>query len=283
MKVEKVTGNVGAEISGLDLAACDDSQIWRDLYEVLLENAVIFFRDQQLSVERYLHFARQFGELFENNSPVIRTMAGHPELEIIRKEADAISNVGDEWHTDQSHRPNPCMGTMLYAIEVPPYGGDTLFANTAAAYESLPDDLAEAVQGLEAVHSPEYLLRQTAQRTGDPDKLFGSSRATSPPAAHPVVRIHPDTGRRVLYVNPAYTEHFVGQTPEQSRPLLQRLFAHVLRPEHFCRFRWRKGSLAFWDNRQTWHYAVNDYHGYRREMRRLIVREPAPELLKQAV
>ncbi len=283
MKVQKVTGYVGATISEVDLATCDDADTYRYIYRVLLENAVVFFRDQELSIERYLEFGRRFGELIRNNSPVIRTMADHPELEIIRKEADAISNIGDEWHTDQSHRPDPCMGTILYAVEVPSHGGDTLFANTAAAYDSLPDDLKQAVRGLRAVHSPEYLLRQTAERTGDPDKLFGSTRATSRPTTHPVVRVHPETGRKVLYVNPAYTENFEGQTPEQSQPLLQRLFSHVQRPEHYCRFRWRKGSLAFWDNRQAWHYAVNDYHGSAREMRRLIVRAPAHEPLAQAV
>lgn len=282
MKVEKVTGNVGAVISGVDLATCEDPQTYRDIYEVLLQHAVIFFRGQELDVERYLDFGRRFGELFKNNSPTITTMDRHPELEMIRKEADEKSNIGDEWHTDQAHRPNPCMGTILYAREVPPYGGDTLFANTAAAYDFLPDDLKEAVKGLEAVNSPEFLLKQAAQRTGDPDRRFARTSAKSPSAVHPVVRVHPDTGRKVLYVNPAYTENFVGQTPEQSRPLLERLFSHVLRPEHFCRFRWEKGSLAFWDNRQTWHYAVNDYQGYRREMYRLIVREPAPELLMQA-
>ncbi|HTU09612.1 MAG TPA: TauD/TfdA family dioxygenase [Allosphingosinicella sp.] len=274
MKVTKVTGNIGAEISGVDLATCEDAQIYADIRAALNDHAVIFFRDQELSLERYIAFGERFGELFRNNSPTIVAMDGHPQVEIIRKEPEEKSNIGDEWHTDQAHRPNPCMGTILYSREVPPYGGDTLFANTAAAYAHLPAYLRQQIEGLEAVQSSAFLIAQTAERTGDPDGKFGRAKVNSDDCVHPVVRVHAETGRPVLYVNPAYTHRFVGWTREESIPLLEALYRHVLRPEYTCRFRWTKGAIAFWDNRQTWHYAVNDYAGHRREMHRLIVKAP---------
>lgn len=279
MKVDKVGGYIGAEISGVDLATCQDPQVYGDIRKALNESAVVFFRDQDLTLDQYVAFGERFGDLFVNNSPTIENMRDRPQVEIVRKEPEEVSNIGDDWHTDQAHRPNPCMGTILYGREIPPYGGDTLFANTAAAYDHLPDRLKSSVEGLEAIQSPAFLLEQAKARTGDPDGRFAKAQARSAETVHPVIRTHPETGRKVIYVNPAYTYRFTDRTREESVELLNALYRHVLLPEFGCRFRWRKNSIAFWDNRQTWHYATNDYHGHRRVMQRLIVRSAEPAAL----
>lgn len=271
MKIDKVTGYIGANISGVDLATCNDQRIYDEIRTALNEHGVIFFRDQKLTVEQYVAFGERFGTLFINRGPTIQALADYPPVEELRKEPDERSNIGDEWHSDQAHRQNPCMGTILYGKLIPPYGGDTLFASPAAAYEHLPAQLREEIEGLEAVNSQSFLIRETAMRTGDPDGRFARAAHASAEAIHPVVKVHPETGRKVIFVNPAYTYSFVGKSREESLPLLNELFKRVLLPEFGCRFSWREGSLAFWDNRQTWHYAVNDYQGHRRIMHRLVV------------
>lgn len=279
MKVNKVGGYIGAEILDIDLANCDD-ETFADVEQQLWENGVIFFRDQKLSVEQYIEFGKRWGELFVNNSPAISSLPGHPEVEEIRKNPDEISNIGDEWHADQAYRPDPCMGTILYARDIPPYGGDTCYANTVTAYELLPDELKEAIDGLQAVNSQLYLLEQVAERTGDPDGRFAAAKEralnntdTIKETVHPVVTVHPETGRNCMYISPAYTSHFVGMSREESAPLLDKLYKHILRPEFTCRMHWKNDSLAIWDNRQVWHYATNDYQGQLRILHRLVVKD----------
>ncbi|MCP5143971.1 MAG: TauD/TfdA family dioxygenase [Gammaproteobacteria bacterium] len=279
MKVNKVGGYIGAEVLDIDLANCDDAT-FSGVEQALWANGVVFFRDQRLTVEQYIDFGKRWGELFVNNSPAIKALPNHPEVEEIRKNPDEISNIGDEWHADQSYRPDPCMGTILYAREIPPYGGDTCYANTASAYDLLTDELKQEIDGLQAVHSQPFLLEQVAARTGDPDGRFAAARkkaesntATVKEAVHPVVTVHPETGRKCIYISPAYTSHFVGRTREESAPLLDKLFKHILRPEFTCRMHWKNDSLAIWDNRQVWHYATNDYQGHLRILHRLVVKD----------
>jgi len=280
MKIDKVGGYIGAEISEVDLATCDDDAAYRAIRGALNDHGVIFFRDQHLTPEQYIRFGQRFGTLFINNNPGIATLENHPEIETLRKEPNELSNIGDEWHTDQAHRDRPCMGTMLYGQVIPPYGGDTLFVNTAAAYERLPASLKAAIESLSAIHSHAFLVDKAKIRSGDVDGRF-VHMDRSKEAVHPVVLTHPETGRKVLFVNPAYTYCFVGQTHEESQSLLNELYQHALLPEFGCRFRWQPNSLAFWDNRQTWHYAANDYHGHRRVMHRMVVQE-TPEALRSA-
>lgn len=270
IEVGKVTGYIGARISGVDLASLDEAT-FAAIRAALNEHGVLFFRDQKLTVEQYMAFGERFGTLFVNNGPTINALPGYPQVEELRKEPGELSNIGDEWHTDQAHRQNPCIATILYGRQIPPYGGDTLFASTAAAYEHLPAKLKEQIEGLEAIHSLSFLIHGALERTGDPDGRFQRASHAAAEAVHPVVKVHPETGRKAIFVSPGYTYCFVGKTREESLPLLNALYKHVLLPEFGCRFSWQPDSLALWDNRQTWHYAVNDYHGHRRVMQRLVV------------
>jgi len=177
-------------------------------------------------------------------------------------------NIGGGWHTDHSYDQIPAMGSLLYALQTPPTGGDTLFASMYAAYDALSDGLKQTLAGLRAVHSSRHVFG--AKKPGLEDRFHNPDLATQD-AVHPVVITHPDSGRKALYVNPGFTLRFDGWTDEESRPLLSYLYEHAVRPEFVYRFAWQPGSLAFWDNRATWHYAVNDYHGERRLMHRITV------------
>ncbi len=262
---------VGAVIRGVDLSqplADDDFAVIRRAF---LDHGVIFFRDQLLSPEQHIAFARRWAPIDINR--FFKPVAGHPEIAEVRKEPEQRSNIGGGWHTDHSYDEAPAMGSLLLAREVPPAGGDTLFANMAAAFEALSPGLQRTLEGLRAVHSSRHVFgEQTGyaarQDTGD---RIGNRAAATQDVVHPVVIRHPDTGRRTLYVNQAFTTHFEGWTKAESEPLLRMLYEHASRPEFSCRFDWQEGSMAFWDNRATWHYALNDYHGHRRVMHRITV------------
>lgn len=269
VEFERVTGAIGAEICNIDLTQTLPEQTTLELRQTLNEHGVIFFRNQKLTPEQYIAFARTFGEL--TVSKFIPAVPGYPEVAEIRKEADQSDNIGGDWHTDQADRPNPIMGTMLLAHELPKFGGDTLFANLSAVFETLSDGLKRTLEGMRAVHSHDYLMAQSKAKAGDMNIIKVASGGQE--AVHPVVMTHPETGRKILYVNPGYTYRFDGWTREESQSLLSYLFQHAQQPEFACRFHWTEGSLAFWDNRQTWHYAVNDYHGQRRLMHRIMVKD----------
>jgi taurine dioxygenase len=269
--IQPVTSSLGAEIGGVDLAAENDDSVYADIRMALNEYGVVFFRDQKLTPDQLVAFSERFGELQVERSPVIKRLPEHPMVELMVKEPHEVTNIGDEWHTDQASREQPCMGTILYAREIPPVGGDTSWANLVAAYEALSAGLKKTLEGMRAVHSQLFLLQKQFDK-GDPDGRFKDFHKTDSQAVHPVVMRHPETGKKVLYVNPGYTHHFEGWTREESLPLLDYLFQHAAKPEFTCRFRWRPDSLAFWDNRQTWHYAANDYHGHRRLMHRVVVK-----------
>ena len=191
----------------------------------------------------------------------------------VRKEPDQTENIGGGWHTDHSYDLDPVMGSILLARETPPTGGDTLFANMYSAHETLSDGLKRTLAGLRAVHSSRHVFGAQAERFKDTDNdigdRLGNADAATQDSVHPVVIAHPISGRKVLYVNPGFTVGIDGWTKEESRGLLEMLYEHAKRPEHAYRFQWRPGSIAFWDNRATWHYAVNDYHGARRLMHRI--------------
>ena len=265
--IEPLTGVIGAEVGNVSLALPLETEVYGEIREALNKYGVIFFRDQDINVEQYRYFAERFGTL--TISPSTPAVAGFPQVAEIRKEPQDRDNIGGDWHTDQADRPNPIMGTMLLAMEIPASGGDTLFANMAAAYDALSPGLQATLSGMRAIHSHDYLMAQSKSQSGDM-KIIPTAKSGQC-STHPVVIEHPETGRKVLYVNPGYTYQFEGWTRAESRPLLEHLFRQALQPEFTCRFRWRQHSLAFWDNRQTWHYAVNDYHGQRRLMYRIMV------------
>jgi taurine dioxygenase len=268
--VRPLSTAVGAEILGLDLADSLPASTTEAIRRALFEHGVVFFRDQKLTPEQHLALARRFGEI--NINRFFKAVDGYPMIAEVRKEPEQTGNIGGGWHTDHSYDQAPAMGSILYAREVPETGGDTLFASMYAAYEALSDGLKQTLEGLRALHSSRHIFGVEAYAgRGDLKGRYLNPEAATQDAVHPVVVRHPGTGRKALYVNAAFTVRIVGWTDEESRPLLQYLYQHALRPEFTCRFQWREGSLAFWDNRCTWHYALNDYHGHRRLMHRITV------------
>jgi taurine dioxygenase len=273
MGIHPVAGALGAEVSGLDLARPLDDATVAALRQSWLEHLVLFFRDQDLSPAQFLAFARRFGEPIEY--PFVRGLDDYPEIIPVLKLAHERVNFGGVWHSDTAYLDVPPMASMLVAREIPPFGGDTLFANMYLAYETLSDGMKRMLDGLVAVNSS---AKADASRTRE-DRMKDRAReaARDYVAAHPVVRRHPETGRRALYVNVAHTVRFDGMTEEESAPLLAFLFQHQIRPELTCRFRWRPGSIAFWDNRCAQHHAINDYRGHRRLLHRVTLAGDTPK------
>lgn len=266
--VSPLSGAIGAEIGGVDIAGGVDDETIAEIRQALLDHLVIFFRNQSLEDDSHKAFARRFGELFLH--PNFNVGNNDPEIVRLVREPGDMSVAGEDWHSDTTMMAEPPMGAILYALEVPPYGADTLFANQYMAYETLSDGMKDMLAGLKAIHSDILVAgpraAKNAKRTSkvreDPDW-----KATE--SAHPVVSRHPETGRQCLFVNKAYTQRFEGMTDEESRPLLEFLMAHGNRPEFTCRFAWKDGSIAFWDNRCTKHLALNDVPMYRRRMQRI--------------
>ncbi len=273
LTVEPVAGALGAEIGGVDLARPLDEGLVRAIRRAWLEHGVIFFRDQDLPPAVFLDFARRFGEPIEY--PFVKGLAEHPEIIPVLKLAEERINFGGIWHSDTAYLDMPPMASMLIAREVPPAGGDTLFANMYLAYEALSDGMQRLLEGLRGINSS---ASADVSKTRE-DRMKDSGRADARQeyvATHPIVRTHPETGRKALYVNVAHTVGIAGLTREESAGLLDYLFRHQIKPEFTCRFRWRPRSIAFWDNRCVQHNAVNDYQGHRRLMHRITLAGDKP-------
>jgi taurine dioxygenase len=271
ISVAPVAGAIGAEISGVDLANLTDETV-AEIRRAWLEHLVVFFRDQPLSNEQFLAFACRIGEPVEY--PFVKGIDGFPEIITVSKLPHETVNFGGIWHSDTVYLDRPPMGTMLLAREVPPHGGDTLFANMYDAYASISPGLQRVLDGLRAVNSS--ALADVSKTREDRIRDAGTEDTREYTSEHPVVRTHPETGRKALYVNVAHTARFVGMTDEESAPLLRYLFAHTTKPEFTCRFRWQVGSLALWDNRCAMHNPVNDYHGFTRTMHRITLAGDVP-------
>ena len=273
LQIKRIAGALGAEIHGIDLAAGLTETQAAQVRQALLEHQVIFFRDQELDSAQYLRFAQAMGEPVEY--PFVKGLDGYPVIIEVKKLEHERSNFGGIWHSDTTYLQQPPMGSMLLAREVPPFGGDTLFASQYAAYEALSDGMRKLLDPLVAVNSS---AKADVSKTRE-DRIASDGRADARKdyvSEHPVVRTHPETGRKALYVNVAHTLRFAGMTEEESAPLLHFLFRHQVRPEFTCRFAWRPGSLAFWDNRCVQHNPVNDYHGFRRLMHRITLAGDTP-------
>jgi taurine dioxygenase len=271
--VNRLAGSLGAELSGLDLSQPLRPQDLAALRSAWLEHGVVFLRDQHLTSEQYMAFAHAMGTPVEY--PFVKGIDGFPVIIEIKKLEHEKVNFGGVWHSDTAYLEQPPMATMLLAREIPPYGGDTMFSNQVQAYESLSDGMKRLLDGLVGVNTS---AKADVTRTRE-DRLaeVGRTDANSQyEAEHPVVRTHPETGRKALYVNSAHTARFVGMTEEESAPLLQFLFAHQKKEEFTCRFRWQVGSLALWDNRCTHHFPINDYHGFRRLLHRITLAGDRP-------
>lgn len=273
MDIRRIAGALGAEIHGVDLAQPLGDNVIAAIRQALLDHLVIFFRDQALDVGQYLAFAKRFGTPVEY--PFVKGLPEFPQVIEVKKLEHETLNFGGVWHSDTTYLEVPPMGSLLLAREVPPYGGDTIFANQYMAYEALSDGLKRALEGLRGVSDS---LKADASKTRE-DRIATDGRTEAKQryvAEHPVVRTHPETGRKALYVNVAHTTHFQGMTEAESKPLLQYLFKHQVRPEFTCQFRWQPASLAFWDNRAAQHNAINDYAGHRRVMQRITLAGDRP-------
>ena len=273
LEVKKIAGALGAEILGLDLSQEPSASLAPEVRAALLEHLVVFFRDQNLTLAQFLAFGRALGRPVQY--PLIKGLPDYPDvIEVVKLEHET-ANFGGIWHTDTAYLKQPPMGSMLLAREVPPVGGDTLFANQYLAYETLSCGLRKLLAGMVAVNSS---AKADATRTRE-DRVRVDGRDDAKGeylAEHPVVRIHPETGRKALYVSVAHTVRFKDMTEAESAPLLNFLFQHQTRPEFTCRFNWRVGSLAFWDNRCVLHNPINDYHGHRRAMHRITLAGDEP-------
>lgn len=273
IEVAPIAGAIGAEIGGVDLSRpLPDAQV-AEIRRAWLAHLVVFFRDQPLDDDAFMAFARRIGKPIEY--PFVRGLDAHPEIIEVKKLEHERMNFGGIWHSDTTYLERPPMASMLLARTVPPYGGDTLFANMYLAYETLSEGLRGTLDGLRAVASS---AKADVSRTRE-DRIRSDGRdaaRTEYVAEHPVVRTHPETGRKALYVNVAHTVRFAGWTEDESRPLLDLLTTHLTRPEFGCRFGWRVGSLALWDNRCAQHNPVNDYHGFRRVMHRITLEGDVP-------
>lgn len=266
MKLTPLSADCGVQIEGIQLAECSPDKM-HDVRNAIYEHGVAIFRDQDFSPEDHIAFAKAWGGIDINNYFPLN--ADHPEIALVRKEADQTTNIGGAWHTDHSYDQVPAMGSILVARELPPSGGDTMWAHMGAAYDALSDDLKARIAGLEAFHTADHVYKEGGlyAQTDMGKSLRGQALETG--AVHPVVIRHPQTGRKLLYVNNAFTIHFVGQTREESLPLLQELCAAALTPTNQCRVQWQPGTVAIWDNRTSWHNALNDYQGHAREMHRI--------------
>jgi len=270
--VAPIAGALVAEIGGVDLATDLADETVAEIRRAWLEHLVVFFRDQDVSLDAFLAFARRIGEPVEY--PFVKGMDDYPEIITVSKLPHETVNFGGIWHSDTVYLERPPMATLLVAREVPPFGGDTLFANMYTAYDTLSPGMQRMLGPLRAVHSS--ALADVSKTREDRIRDAGNGEAREYLSEHPVVRTHPETGRRALYVNVAHTSRFAGFTDDESRPLLQFLFAHSVRPEFTCRFRWRVGSIALWDNRCAMHNPINDYHGHTRTMHRITLAGDLP-------
>jgi taurine dioxygenase len=273
LQIRPIAGALGAEISGVDLSGDLEDGTIAAIRRAWLDHLVIFFRGQDLPSKRFLAFARHLGETVEY--PFIQGIEGFPLITPVVKLEHERVNFGGLWHSDTAYLERPPMGTMLIAREVPPYGGDTLFANMYLAYESLSPGMQGLLDGLVAVNSA---AKADVTKTRE-DRLLDGARSDARReylGEHPVVRTHPETGRKALYVNGGHTVRFKDMSEAESTPLLNYLFTHQQRPEFTCRFRWEAGSLAFWDNRCAQHNPINDYHGWRRVMHRVTLAGDQP-------
>ncbi len=271
LRIEPVTPLIGAVVSGVDLSRPLSDNELGAVRQALLDHLVIFFRGQDLTIGQHKAFGRQFGELHVHPARDRNGIEGHPEILYLDAGPDTTRVNGDDWHSDVSCDAEPPMGSILRLFEVPPSGGDTLFASMYAAYDALSEPMKAFLGGLSALHDggPNYIDRARRAGVYKPGKVF-------PANVHPVVRTHPETGRKALFVNRIFTQEIVGLPREESRAVLDFLFRHIAEPGFQCRFRWEKDSVAFWDNRCALHHAMWDYWPHRRRGYRVTIAGDRP-------
>ncbi len=271
MDIARLPG-VGAEITGVDIRHLSDNE-YEGIQSAFSDTGLVFFRDQSLTEEDHIAFAKRWGEI--NINRFFKANDQYPEIAMVTKEENQEQNIGGGWHTDHSYDQEPALGSILVAKELPDSGGDTWFASMCKAYDGLSDGLKKTLEGMQAVHSAHHAFGTKSEynRSEATSGRIGNAGMadTLKNPLHPVVITHPMSGKKALYVNGAFTLHFENWSEEDSAPLLEYLYSVATRDEFVTKFQWRKGSVAFWDNRSTWHYAQNDYQGQRREMHRITI------------
>jgi taurine dioxygenase len=271
--IQPIAGALGAAISGVDLRDPISPALAAQLRAAFLKHKVIFLRKQPLTPQQFLRFAEAFGTPIEY--PFVKGLEGFPMIIEVKKLEHERVNFGGVWHSDTTYLEEPPLGSMLLSREVPPYGGDTMFANQELAYESLSPTMQKLLEPLVGISSS--AKADVSKTREDRIKTDGKEgKATEYRADHPIVRTHPETGRKSLYLNTAHTTGIKGMTDAESAPLLQFLFEHQVKPEFTCRFAWEPDCIAFWDNRCAMHNPVNDYHGYKRLMQRITLQGTRP-------
>ena len=267
MKVEKSNSALGAEISDFDLSrSLSDDEI-SNFINVLSENEVVFIRDQNISHESHKRLATYFGSL--QTHPAYPTVEGFPEITILENDRENPSKI-EEWHTDMTFKANPPLGSILIGRIIPETGGDTLFSSLSAAFSDLDKDMQGQLQNLNAVHSFEHGFKESLAEEGGRERLAEALKE-NPPISHPMVKIHPVTNKKILYVNRLFTSHIEGMDSTESNELLDFLFDHIQKDKFVCRFNWEPNSIAFWDNRSVLHKPVNDYWPQLRRMERITI------------
>ena len=270
-EVRPIAGALGAELHGVDLAQDLADDVIGEIRQAWLDHLVVFFRDQRITPAQQLAFARRIGEPIAY--PQLNGLADYPMITPVVKLETERNNFGGVWHSDTTYLQVPPMASMLYALELPPVGGDTEFANQYLAYDTLSPALQTMLQGLTGVSSS---MKAEASKTREDRLKAAGQEVKALEAEHPIVRTHPETGRKALYLNIGHTAKIKGWTEKESAGLLAFLFEHQIRPEFTCRFRWQPGSLALWDNRCAMHNAINDYHGHRRILHRITLAGERP-------
>jgi taurine dioxygenase len=269
INIKQISGNVGVEIHGVDLSKEVPDSLFNEIRDVFIENGLIFFRDQNLTPEEHIRFAKKWGKI--NINRFFAKVDGYEQIAEVRKEPDQKGNIGGEWHTDHSYDQIPALGSILLAKEIPSNGGDTLFASMYKAYEGLSNGMKVTLESLNAIHSSRHIFGEGSDYSKSSKGRIGNPQLAIQDAIHPVIITHPESKKKALYVNRAFTLRFEGWTDEESKPLLNYLYDHAANEENTTRFQWSPGSIAFWDNRATWHNALNDYHGERRLMHRITI------------
>ncbi len=271
--VTPVTPNVGALIGDVDLSTPLDDQVIAEIHDALMEQHVVFFRDQTITPQQHADFARRFGPLRKAQRAAFEVLDEVAEMQVLINDRARPPNV-NHYHTDGIYRANPEFGSILHGVDVPIAGGDTIFTSLTAAYEDLSDGMKEYLDGLSAINDFMKLHGSPAKARswkGDNFDRMDTMRRDNPPVEHPLVKVHPVTGRKHLYVSESFTTHIMGVELEESQRVLDFLFRHVAKPEYQCRFAWQKNSMAFWDNRAALHYAVADYWPDDRRMNRVTI------------
>ena len=267
--INPTSGSMGVEIHNVDLSKELSDSLFSEIRETFIAHGLIFFRDQELTPDDHLRFAKRWGEININRFFV--KVEGYDQIAEVRKDADQKINIGGAWHTDHSYDQVPAMGSILLAKETPKIGGDTLFANMYRAYETLSDGMKKTLESMKACHSSRHVFGAHTGYSEASNQRIENPELATQDAIHPVIITHPESKRKALYVNPEFTVNFEGWTVEESKPLLDYLTEHTTQQENTTRFQWEPGSIAFWDNRCTWHFALNDYPGETRLMHRITV------------